>query len=136
MLDGVLYLDDELLATLHEQAGIVPYVVLQRLGDAVLVPAGCAHQVRNLRGSIKVALDFVAPEHVGHCVRLTEEQRQLPSYHHRRQDVLSIRTILLYAACGCFAALDEHQRNEAKKRQKQCAAARQSADRRPSPARG
>ena len=49
LLDAVLYLDDELLDTLREQAGIVPYVILQRLGDALLVPAGCAHQVRHLR---------------------------------------------------------------------------------------
>ena len=44
-----------------------------------------ARQVRNLRSCIKVALDFVAPEHVGHCVRLTEELRLLPEGHYRRQ---------------------------------------------------
>ena len=119
LLDGAMYLDDELLATLREQAGIVPFVILQRLGDAVLVPAGCAHQVRNLRSCIKVAADFVAPEHVAHCVRLTEELRQLPEWHHRRQDVLSIRAILFYSACACVSAFEENKRREDAKREKQ-----------------
>ena len=116
LLDGCIYLDDGLLTQLHAQAGIVPYVILQRLGDAVLIPAGCAHQVRNLRSCIKVAADFVAAEHVGHCVRITEELRQLPARHHRRADVLSIRSILLYAACACLASLEEHKRREEARR--------------------
>ena len=75
--------------------------------------------MRNLRSCIKVAADFVAPEHVVHCVRFTEELRQLPTWHHRRQDVLSIRAILFYAACACFAAFEEHRKREEAKREKQ-----------------
>ena len=119
LFDAGFYLDDDLLDALRIQAGIVPYIILQKLGDAVLVPAGCAHQVRNLRSCIKVALDFVAPEHVSHCVRLTEELRQLPTWHHRRQDVLSIRTILFYAVCACFGAFEEHKKKEEAKKEKQ-----------------
>ena len=85
----------------------MPYVATQGLGDALLVPAGCAHQVRNVRSCIKVALDFVAPEHVGHCVRLTEELRQLPAAHCRRTDVLNIRAILFFSMCACLATVDE-----------------------------
>ena len=76
-------------------------------------------QVRNLRSCIKVALDFVAPEHVAHCVRLTEQLRELPGWHHRRQDVLSISSILYYSACACFAAFDEHKRRELARQEKQ-----------------
>ena len=119
LLDGCIYLDDALLAELYQQAGIVPYVVMQRLGDALLVPAGCAHQVRNLRSCVKVAADFVAPEHVDKCVSLTEQLRKLPSWHHRRADVLNVRSILLYAACACLSALDEHRRREEQKRDRQ-----------------
>ena len=85
LLDGSLYLDAALLLELQQQAGIAPYNLLQGLGDAIVVPAGCAHQVRNLRSCISVAADFVAPEHVVHCLRLTDELRYLcartPSNH-------------------------------------------------------
>ena len=36
--------------------GIEPWTFLQKLGDAVFIPAGCPHQVRNL----KVFKDFLA----------------------------------------------------------------------------
>ena len=34
-------------------------------------------QVRNLKGCLKVAIDFVAPESIGQCLRLSEERRLL-----------------------------------------------------------
>lgn len=134
LLDSVIYLDEPTLLHLREVADITPYVLLQRLGDAVLLPAGCAHQaalppvflrsvavitmrhmqsssntlpppshmrsaqVLNLRSCIKVAADFVSPEHVGQCVRITEELRQLPVGHHRHADVLNVRSILVSGA--------------------------------------
>ena len=36
-----------------------------------------ALQVRNLKGCLKVAIDFVAPESIGQCLRLSEERRIL-----------------------------------------------------------
>ena len=85
LLDGTLYLDGALLLELQQQAGIAPYHLLQGLGDAVVVPAGCAHQVRTLRPCISVAADFVAPEHVAHGLRIMDELRYLcartPSNH-------------------------------------------------------
>ena len=124
---GALYLDEPLLRELQQQAGIVPYTVLQALGDAVVVPAGCAHQVRlprprnatvrrwppmhlprspqvrNLRSCISVSAGFVAPEHVSTCLRLTDERRYLPAAHPRRADGLDVRAVLFHAACACLS---------------------------------
>ena len=35
----------------------------------------------NIRSSIKVAEDFVSPEHIGRCLELTEQFRALPPTH-------------------------------------------------------
>lgn len=43
----------------------------------MLIPAGCPHQVRNLRACVKVALDFVSPEGAAQCLRLRGERRAL-----------------------------------------------------------
>ena len=43
----------------------------------MVIPAACAHQVRNLRSCIKIALDFVSPESVPHCLAQREERRVL-----------------------------------------------------------
>lgn len=38
----------------------------------------------------KVAVDFVSPENVHECLRLTEEFRQLPVNHKAREDKLEV----------------------------------------------
>ena len=54
-----------------------------------------ARQVLNIRSCIHVASEFIAPEHISHCVRITEEIRQLPATHHRHTDVLNVRSLLV-----------------------------------------
>jgi len=44
-----------------------------------------------LQSCIKVALDFVSPENVGECFRLTEEFRTLPINHKSTEDKLEVR---------------------------------------------
>jgi len=116
LLDGCVYLDAPAMALLHAECALNPYVVLQRLGDALLIPAGCAYQVRSLRSTVMVTAPFVAPEHVGHCVRLTEERRQLPAAHARRADGLGVRSLLLHAAWACLATLDDCKRRDERQR--------------------
>ena len=67
--------------------------IFQNPGDAVIIPAGCAHQVLNLQPSVKCAMDFVAPASVLECWRLTKEFRMLSSDHLRREDILQLRVI-------------------------------------------
>jgi lysine-specific demethylase 3 len=42
------YLDEDLRAELYEVKGVRSYRVYQRPGEAVFIPAGCAHQVCNV----------------------------------------------------------------------------------------
>lgn len=110
--------------------GVEPWTFEQKVGEAVFIPAGCPHQVRNLKvwltftsdnqagyfsfsfclwhqiswfwlmrpssfvqSCIKVALDFVSPENVGECVKLTAEFRRLPSFHPAKEDKLEVSTV-------------------------------------------
>uniref|UniRef100_A0A0A9FJC5 JmjC domain-containing protein n=1 Tax=Arundo donax TaxID=35708 RepID=A0A0A9FJC5_ARUDO len=95
--DQCFYLTNEHKKKLKEEYGIEPWTFEQKLGEAVFIPAGCPHQVRNLKSCIKVALDFVSPENVKECVRLTEEFRLLPKGHRMNEDKLEVKRIALYA---------------------------------------
>lgn len=67
---------------LKEEYGVEAWTFEQHLGEAVFIPAGCPHQVRNLKSCIKVALDFVSPENLQECIQLTEEYRLVPKGNH------------------------------------------------------
>lgn len=95
--DQIIFLNRGLLRKLYNTHGIRPWRLYQRPGTAIFVPAGCAHQVYNLAHCVKVAVDFVSPEHVGACVRIMNEFRLLPRGHARKQDLLQIKAILWHA---------------------------------------
>ncbi|CAI8601741.1 unnamed protein product [Vicia faba] len=95
--DQTIYLTKEHKRKLKEEYGIEPWTFVQKLGDAVFIPAGLPHQVRNLKSCFKVAHDFVSPEHVGECIRLTEEFRKLPINHRASEDKFEVKKIIIHA---------------------------------------
>lgn len=103
--DQTFYLSSYHKRKLKEEFGVEPWTFVQKLGEAVFIPAGCPHQVRNLKSCMKVALDFVSPENVSECVRLTEEFRLLPKNHRAKEDKLEVKKMALHAldqAICCF----------------------------------
>lgn len=53
-----------------------------------------------LQSCIKVALDFVSPENVGECIRLTEDFRLLPKNHKAKEDKLEVNNLqFVYVKC-------------------------------------
>ncbi|XP_019149745.1 PREDICTED: lysine-specific demethylase JMJ25-like isoform X2 [Ipomoea nil] len=95
--DQAFYLTVEHKKRLKEEYGIEPWTFIQKLGDAVFIPAGCPHQVRNLKSCLKVAVDFVSPENIHECMRLTEEFRTLPQNHRAKEDKLEVKKMIICA---------------------------------------
>ncbi|XLT74249.1 hypothetical protein HN873_030675 [Arachis hypogaea] len=105
--DQTMYLTEYHKRKLKEEYGIEPWTFVQRLGEAVFIPAGCPHQVRNLKSCIKVALDFVSPENLGECFRLTEEFRTLPINHRSSEDKLEVKKITVHTMKNVVKNLEE-----------------------------
>ncbi|KAK1411323.1 hypothetical protein QVD17_37871 [Tagetes erecta] len=95
--DQTFYLTMDQKRRLKEEFGIEPWTVVQKLGDAVFIPAGCAHQVRNLKSCTSVTLDFFSPESFTECIRLNEDLRVLPQNHRAKEDKLEVKKMALYA---------------------------------------
>lgn len=110
------YLSEEMLCRLQERFGVTPWVIEQRVGDMVFIPAGCAHQVsrlqlvhlraidmsllqvHNVQSAMKIACDFVSPHNLQTTAELLPQQRQhrLKNEGHGA-DVLQLHTLLWYA---------------------------------------
>lgn len=99
------YLDGPLRERLYKEYGVEGYAIVQCLGDAVFIPAGAPHQVRNLHNCIKVAEDFVSPENVAHCFHLTQEFRGLSDTHSNHEDKLQIKNIIYHAVKDALGTL-------------------------------
>jgi lysine-specific demethylase 3 len=50
-----------------------------------------------MQSCIKVALDFVSPENVQECLKLTEEFRLLPMDHRAKEDKLEVRPFFCFS---------------------------------------
>jgi hypothetical protein len=99
----IYYLSEHDLALLA-QKGVGSYRIFQQPGDAVFIPAGCPHQVRNRRSCVKVAVDFLTAENVHVCRKLIEEARKMaprvPKPGNKgmaKEDVLQLWTCLGFA---------------------------------------
>jgi len=101
--DQAFYLTDELLEELYISKSIRSFRVYQKVGEVVLVPAGCPHQVRNLHPCIKLAMDFVAPEGAAACLRLVSQFRALPRGHNRGVDIIGSSTLLARSWATCLS---------------------------------
>ncbi|KAG9156153.1 hypothetical protein Leryth_015568 [Lithospermum erythrorhizon] len=106
--DQTFYLSAEHKWRLKHDYGIEPWTFTQKLGDAVFVPAGCPYQIRDLESCINVALDFVSPENVSECLRLTEELRSLPVDHIVKEDKLQVKKMILHALSQATEVLEKH----------------------------
>lgn len=103
--DQSWYLDSKLRERLYKEYGVEGYPIAQCLGDAVFIPAGAPHQVRNLLNCIKVAEDFVSPENVSECFHLTHEFRALSDTHSNHEDKLQIKNIIYHAVKDALSVL-------------------------------
>ncbi|KAG8233060.1 hypothetical protein J437_LFUL012936 [Ladona fulva] len=103
--DQSWYLDGPLRDRLYSEYGVEGFALVQCLGDAVFIPAGAPHQVRNLHSCIKVAEDFVSPENVSHCFHLTQEFRELSDTHTNHEDKLQIKNIIYHAVKDSLSVL-------------------------------
>nr|VDC92066.1 unnamed protein product [Brassica oleracea] len=109
--DQTLFLTESQKKQLKEEFDIEPWTFVQHLGEAVFIPAGCPHQVRNIQSCIKVALDFVAPESLEECLRLTQEFRRLPKDHRSNEDKLELKKIVLHAASSAIREAQDLMQN-------------------------
>ncbi|XP_058073141.1 lysine-specific demethylase JMJ26-like isoform X2 [Magnolia sinica] len=109
--DQSFFLDTTHKRRLKEEFYIEPWTFDQHVGEAVLVPAGCPYQTRNLKSCMNVALDFVSPENVSECIRLIDELHLLPNNHKAKEDKLEVNLVTITSSIF-FVLLISSEENE------------------------
>ncbi|KAI8618371.1 hypothetical protein BC830DRAFT_1109225 [Chytriomyces sp. MP71] len=89
MMDFTHYLDAAALEMLEREHGVRPFVLEQKVGDMILIPAGCAHQVRNLQLCVKISQDVITAECLMEAIATDAEFRFLPPGHERRSSTIA-----------------------------------------------
>ncbi|KAI0708445.1 hypothetical protein C8Q76DRAFT_627624, partial [Earliella scabrosa] len=90
------YLTPRMLRDLEEHYSVRPYTIRQYVGDAIFIPAGCAHQVSNQANCIKIACDFISPQSLAMCEKLSVEFREQRLAKHWPLDVIPFGPLLYY----------------------------------------
>lgn len=112
------YLSEADLTILYKKYGVRSHRIFQEPGDAIFVPAGCCHQVRNRRSCVKVAVDFLTPENVKVCKGLIEEARRMAGDFGKgrrgKEDVLQ-----LWACLGFAWGVYDHEKKEKRLEEKE-----------------
>jgi hypothetical protein len=96
--DQKIYITEPMLEELKRDYGVTAYQIYQNPGDAVFIPAGCAHQVLNIGNCIKVATDFISPERTLQCMHIAKEFSKLVKGHHRNGDIVQTENHILYSS--------------------------------------
>jgi hypothetical protein len=109
------YFTESMLKELNLQFGVQPFTIKQYAGDAVFIPAGCAHQVHGLYKSInillisvkcqvsnqtdamKIACDFISIDNVTETQRVHEELRRHRLATGAGEDVLQLYASVWHA---------------------------------------
>ncbi|KAF7132499.1 hypothetical protein RHSIM_Rhsim09G0070900 [Rhododendron simsii] len=86
--DQTFYLSADHKRKLKEEYGIEPWTFVQKLGDAIFIPAGCPHQIRNLKVK-KIVLHAISKtvRELEWTIRFREEKRQFPMRPTRKRKI-------------------------------------------------
>uniref|UniRef100_A0A672MI17 Lysine-specific demethylase n=1 Tax=Sinocyclocheilus grahami TaxID=75366 RepID=A0A672MI17_SINGR len=106
-LNYVLFVDYKTpICKLHSEFGVPGHQNIVTMVGFFFVTSHCVH---NLYSCIKVAEDFVSPEHVKHCFRLTQEFRHLSTTHTNHEDKLQVKNIIYHAVKDAVGTLKAHE---------------------------
>ncbi|OMO76630.1 hypothetical protein CCACVL1_15541 [Corchorus capsularis] len=107
ILDQNFFLDTGHKIRLKEEYEVEPWTFEQHVGEAVIIPAGCPYQIRNVKSCVNVVLDFVSPENVTECIQLINELRLLPEDHKAKAEKFEMQQVKKMALYRTSSAIKE-----------------------------
>ncbi|XP_027330361.1 lysine-specific demethylase JMJ25-like isoform X2 [Abrus precatorius] len=107
ILDQSFFLDNAHKMRLKEEFKIEPWTFEQRVGEAVIIPAGCPYQIRNPKCCVHVEMEFVSPENVTECIQLIDQVQLLPKDHKAKVEKLEVKKMALHRMSAAIKEIRE-----------------------------
>ncbi|KAG9133725.1 hypothetical protein Leryth_025325 [Lithospermum erythrorhizon] len=112
ILDRSFFLDAFHKLRLKEEYDVQPWSFDQHTGEAIIIPAGCPYQIKKLKSSVSIVLDFISPESAEKCIHLNDEIRLLPLRHKAKDKMLEVRKMTLHGINAAITELRDLMRTE------------------------
>ncbi|KAG0087168.1 hypothetical protein BGZ93_011118 [Podila epicladia] len=100
--DVAPYLKPEVLSMLHKATGVKATRVALKVGEAIMIPAGCLRQAQFVQNAVTVGVDFVSPERLWATIDWCYEKREYAFAHSiirtRRTDIFPARDVAFYSS--------------------------------------
>ncbi|KAI3765147.1 hypothetical protein L2E82_15173 [Cichorium intybus] len=104
LFDEVFYLDELHKLRIKEEFNVEPWSFEQKIGEAVIIPAGCPYQMKKLKSCVNVVLDFISPESANNCIKVGDELRRLPVNHKAKKSMPKVKNMVIN---GMHTAIEE-----------------------------
>lgn len=101
------YLDDDVIATLKKEYGVVPFVIAQFPGEAIVLPAGAPFQMKHILSCISLSSDFVSPENISHSFYLTRQMRYLSEEQSPAEDKIQIKNLIYHSVKNALSTIEK-----------------------------
>ncbi|KAI3739949.1 hypothetical protein L2E82_30363 [Cichorium intybus] len=105
LFDEVFYLDELHKLRIKEEFNVEPWSFEQKIGEVVIIPAGCPYQMTKTNSCVNVVLDFISPESVNNCIKVGDELCRLPVNHKAKKSMPKVKNMVMrhearYRACA------------------------------------
>ncbi|ORX85574.1 hypothetical protein K493DRAFT_386803 [Basidiobolus meristosporus CBS 931.73] len=114
--ERLLYLGNSQLEQFSQQYGNHIQTIHQKVGMAVIIPAGSIYQVLTFRDCVKFQIRFFSPEHMSKGMEVSREACRNQS----QVDLLRYEQVLYYAWLALNDPSSEHSRSLRPKRANKC----------------
>ncbi|KAI3795784.1 hypothetical protein L1987_38443 [Smallanthus sonchifolius] len=95
LFDEVFYLDDDHKARLKEEFNVDALSFEQKIGEAIVIPAGCSYQMKKIKSCVHVVYEFMSPESALESIKVSDEIRLLPVNHKAKGNMVQVKEMAI-----------------------------------------
>ncbi|KAK1424584.1 hypothetical protein QVD17_19917 [Tagetes erecta] len=95
LCDEVFYLNDDHITRLKEEFNVGALGFEQKVGEAVIIPAGCPYQMKKIKSCVSVVYEFMSPESALESIKVSNVIRLLSVNHKAKWSMVQVKKMVI-----------------------------------------